>query len=248
MSSLYHVEQNSIHRALGFLRKTSRNLCIGVAVALTAVGTSASAATILFDFEDGTDQGLSQPFVSPDDTVFPVSLIGGSQRVGVLNTGGYQEAAFGFGGLADPFVVAVNAAIADPSNYTFSYDYYIDTSPAATSTPGTFLQIGEYFNTGDGTYVQNGTVFELGFTELNSGNVFSGTISGTFAARGYLAAPVDFYRIGFILNGDGNQVVYLDNVSVAPVAVPEPGSMLLCASVISAAGFVTYRKRKASKA
>lgn len=204
--------------------------------------SAASAQTLTFDFEDGTDQGFRPAFTDTDTVDFPVDTIDGSLRLGVQNDGDFQEGEFTAGGNTAPLVAAIEAAVADPTNYQLSFDYYVDTS--ATGTVGTFLQIGHYINEGDGTYLQNANIFELGGDSLASGSVFSDTYSATFASLGYTVAggldgsANDFYRLGIIVNGDGNEVVYFDNITIAPI--PEPASL----SLLGLGGLALLRRRR----
>lgn len=195
---------------------------------------------ITYDFEDGTDEGFGAPFGDDAFVDWPVEMIGGSMRMGILNDGDFQEAGVAAGGDMAALVMAYEAAFADPADYALSFDYYVDTS--AATTPGSFLQIGTFFNAGDGTYQQEngGNVVEFGGGDLASGNVLSGTCSSTFAENGYFADPAanDFYRLGLILNGDGNQTVYFDNISIAPV--PEPTSLAL----LGVGGLTLLRRRR----
>jgi hypothetical protein len=95
---------------------------------------------------------------------------------------------------------------------------------------GSFLQLGTYVNTGSGYYAQDfpgaGKDVEINGTQLASGQVFSGTVTETFAAKGFnIPAGESFFRFGFISNGDGTlAVVHYDNVTISPV-VPEPATL-----------------------
>ena len=112
---------------------------------------------------------------------------------------------------------------------TISYDWYIDTS-LAPGNYGNFLQLGTYVNTGSGYYAQNFPAVkevELNGAQLASGQVFSGTSSQTFAAKGFdIPLGETFFRLGLISNGDGtNTKIYFDNITIS--AVPEPASLAL---------------------
>lgn len=202
--------------------------------------------SVLFDFEDGTDQGFGAKFNNDASESFPIVNIGGSLRMGVLRNGDFQEADHGSG--ADPFLAAFNAATANPSGYAISYDWYVDTSLGGY---GTYLQLGTYINAGQGSfpYVQDfpatGKDVELNGTQLASGQVFSGTISETLTTKygalnaDFLAAP--FQRLGLIINGDGaDAIVYFDNISISPI--PEPTS--LCLLILSAPALLMMRRRQ----
>ena len=216
--------------------------------------TSASAVVGTLNFEDGTDQGFGTGFGNDASRTYPVVNIGGSNRLAVTNTGDFQEAGRETSNPAEPFYQALLAASAAESAYTLSYTYYIDTSllPPGTEagpnggTNGKFLQIANYFNTGSGYYAQDSNDVNLGLVELSSGQIFTGTITETFSAKGFNAPPngtnplpENFFRPGFIINGDGSLVVYLDNITVAPV--PEPTSI----AVLGAAGALLTRRRRA---
>ena len=90
--------------------------------------------------------------------------------------------------------------------------------------------MGTYFNTGNGDYAQDfGTPkeVELNGTQLATPGVYSGHVAFTLSSVGIdMPAGDTFYRLGFILNGDGtNAKVYFDNITLAPV--PEPTSLAL---------------------
>ena len=155
---------------------------------------------------------------------------------------------------SNPFLAAMNAAVLNPSGYTLSYDWVIDTSTWGAGA-GTFFQIGSYINAGSGAYQQDfGAVkeVELSGVQVASGQVFSGTFSGTFASlygaigAGFTSPTQTFMRLGFIENGDGAaQGVYLDNITIAPVAVPEPSSLALGAFGALSGLMMMIRRRKA---
>src|ERR1051325_3149471 len=137
--------------------------------------------SITFNFQDGTDQGFGAGFGDDASKSFPIVNIGGSLRMGVLRTGAFQEAGRQSVG-SDAFLAAMNAATANPSAYTISYDWYVDTS-LSPGNYGTFLQIGTYINAGSGAYAQDfpgsGTDVEFNAAQLASGQVFSGTVTKT---------------------------------------------------------------------
>ena len=215
-----------------------------IAAALLAAGR-ASAQSVTYDFEGGTDQGWGNKFSDDASASFPIVNIGGSNRMQVLRNGDFQEAERNTGNTADPMFQAMSAASANESAYEISYDYLIDTSNFGAGA-GTFLQVGTYVNTGSGYYAQNfGTPkeLELGSAQLASGQVFSGTVTQTFAAKGFdLPAAQTFFRLGLIINGDGaNQAVYFDNISIRPV--PEPTSLAVLGLALPA---LVLRHRHAS--
>ncbi len=209
-----------------------RKILCAAAMAVLVLGSakSASAASVVFDFEDGTDQGWGPAFGTDSGANFPISSIGGSQRMQLARTGAFQEASYSTGNTSSPFFLAMADALVNPTQYNFSYDWLIDTGAMGTGA-GTFLQVGSFANTGSGAYFQDfgsPKEVELNGDQLASGLVFSGHFSATFASLGYsLAAPQTFLRAGLILNGNGaNQSVYFDNVSISPVPEPTMGGLV----------------------
>jgi len=205
-----------------------------------------SAQSVTFDFQDGTDQGFGHKFSNDASETFPIVNIGGSNRMEVLRNGDFQEADRGSSG--DAGFAALNAAVNNPSGYTISYDWYVDTS-LSPGNYGSFLQLGTYLNAGGGAYTQDfpgtGKDVELNGTQLGSGQVFSGTVTETLTQKygtldpGFLGQT--FLRFGLIINGDGTQAkVYFDNVKVSPV--PEPASLALLGLAVPA---LAMRRRRA---
>ncbi len=189
----------------------------------------AHSASVLLDFEDGTDQGYGTGFGNDASASFPIVNIGGSLRMQVTRTGGFQQA--GNESTGGALLAAANAALLDPSGYVISYDWYVDTS-VSPGTYGTFLQLGTYLNSGAGGYAQDTYDIELDGAQLASGLVFSGTVTETLTQKyGTRVQDADFQnqtfiRPGFIINGDGSSAtVYYDNFSIAPI--PEPTSFAL---------------------
>lgn len=196
----------------------------------------ASAQVVIYDFEGGGDQGFGHKFGTGDASeTFPIVAIGGSNRMQVLRDGDFQEAERVTSDPADGQYQAMLSASGAESAYLISYDWYVDTAPGGF---GTFFQLGTYVNTGSGYYAQDfpgvGKDVELGIVELGSGGVFSGTITETFTQKGFdLPAGESFFRLGFILNGDGpGASVHLDNISIRPV--PEPASAACLAAALPA--------------
>jgi MYXO-CTERM domain-containing protein len=215
---------------------------LGLAAAAAVLGfgvtAAAPAAIATFDFENGTDQGFGTGFGDDASATFAIENIGGSNRMRVVNDSDFQEAGRASGNPAEPFYQAMLDASADESAYEISYDWYVDTSGfGQAASPGTFLQVGTYVNAGSGYYAQDwpdaGKDVELNGTQLTSGQVFSGTVTETFAAKGFnLATTETFFRLGLIVNNDGGAVVHFDNISVRPV--PEPGALALLAVALPA--------------
>jgi hypothetical protein len=221
------------------------SLLAAVAAALFCAAT-ASAQTKVFDFEDGTDQGWGSSFGGPDDSSHAIVNIGGSNRM-QLNLGGFQVGSVNSS--ANPYLAAMNTAMANPGVSTISYDWYVDT---AGFTGATFLQIGTYINSGQNpfSYRQDfdtpANRAELDGTQLASGMVFSGTNSFTVTQRYGGPLQADFLnapgqRLGLIMNGNGTGVsVYFDNITI--VGIPEPASLALLGLAIPA--FVGLRRRR----
>jgi len=223
-----------------------RNLLwVAAVAALLLVAGRSSAQLVTYDFEGGTDQGWGHKFADDASESFPIENVAGSNRMRVLRNGDFQEADRSTGNPADPMFQSLLAASANEAAYVISYDYRIDTSAFGTGA-GTFLQVGTYVNTGSGYYKQNFDTpkeLELNAAQLASGQVFSGTVTQTLAAKGFdIPAAENFFRLGLIINGDGaNQAVYFDNISVRPV--PEPATFAALALALPA--LMIRRRRRA---
>lgn len=220
-----------------------RVLGLALAVVVLLMGNQASAQSSVFDFEDGTDQGWGTGFGNDASANWPIDTVAGSKRIRLLR-GGFQTAGRETGNAAEPFYQAMLAASGNEAGYTISYDWYVDTSVGGAAAWGNFLQLGTFVNTGSGYYAQNFPTpkeVELGGGDLASGNIFSGTVSQTFAAKGFdIPAGETFFRLGLIINGDGTgQNVHFDNIRVAPI--PEPASMAMLGIAVGALGLARRR-------
>jgi len=217
---------------------------LGLVLTLVLAARVALGQSAIFDFQSGGDQGWGHKFDTDASETFPITFIGGSNRMTVLRNGDFQEADRSSGNPGEAFFMAMSAASANEAGYLISYDWYIDTAPG---NMGSFLQIGTYVNTGTGYYAQDfpntGKDVELNGTQLASGQVFSGTVSETFAAKGFdLPAGETFFRLGIIMNGDGtNATVHFDNIRVAPV--PEPTAIGLIGMAALALGSGRARRK-----
>jgi hypothetical protein len=194
---------------------------------------------VLYDFEGSPpgDQGWGPGFGNDGDKAFPIVNIGGSNRMEV-GLGGFQVAGVSTGNPSTDLYKTMLAAASNEANAIVSYDWYVDTSLAATQgSYGTFLQLGTFVNTGSGYYAQSEKEVELNGTQLASGSVFSGTVSYTMSSKNFNIPPngtnpnpETFFRFGLILNGDGapnpsQARVYYDNIKIQ--IVPEPASLTL---------------------
>jgi len=230
---LYIVGTNLMKRVFRF----------AILCALTLAAGHAFGQSATFDFESGGDQGWGHKFADDASEIFPITFIGGSNRMTVLRNGDFQEAERVASNPADALYAALSAASTNEAGYRISYDWLVDTAPG---NMGSFLQIGTYVNTGSGYFAQDfpatGKDVELNGVQLGGGQVFSGTVNETFAAKGFdLPAGETFFRLGLIINGDGtNATVHFDNVRVEPV--PEPAAIVLLGPAAAAFGFARRRR------
>ena len=222
-----------------------RMCCLVAATALWVTAGDASAQSVTYNFEDGTDQGFGTGFGNDASASFPIVNIGGSLRMEVLDTASFQQAGRETGNPGDGQYITMLAGSADESLITLSYDWYVDTS-LSPGNYGNFLQLGTYVNTGSGYYAQDFPAIkdvELNGGQLASGQVFSGTVTETFAAKGFnIPLAETFFRFGLISNGDGTQAkIYFDNITLS--IVPEPTSVALVGvGAIGLIGVVTRRR------
>jgi hypothetical protein len=213
---------------------------LAAAVALLGLGAiQAQGQSVLYNFADDTSDGWANAGFS-STPVATVATIG-TQNYIAIPLGGFQVAnvAAGSGALFN----AMAAAAANPAGYDISYDYYINT---AGVTGSTYLQVGTFWNQGDGYYHQDygsPNELQLNGTQMASGDVFTGTVTINVGAIFAPVAGDTFYRLGLIANGDGSGVVVdFTNISVEPV--PEPSSLAL-AGLGAIGGLMLFRRRLA---
>jgi hypothetical protein len=221
--------------------------CMLIAAATLWLGSSqASAQSVTYNFEDGTDQGFGTGFGNDASASFPIVAIGGSKRMEVLDTAAFQQAGREAGNPADLQYIIMSIAAADESLVTLSYDWYVDTS-LSPGNYGNFLQLGTYVNTGSGYYAQDFPAVkdvELNGAQLASGQLFSGTVTETLAAKGFnIPLAETFFRFGLISNGDGtNAKIYFDNITLS--VVPEPASLAVAGLGLFGVAGVAIRRRR----
>ncbi len=199
--------------------------CSLIAVlAFAIVGASVThAQEILFDFQDGTDQGWSAAFADDDATLeHPIVDVNGDGNLWlqITSLGGFFDEA-GFTQSNNPdvdFNIAFYAAVNNPTTYVVEFDYIIDTS--ATTDPGTFFQVSNFFQSGEPgfSFVRpSSATVELGMAELMAASVHTGTASFPITP-GLTGSDEMFARFGFSTNGDafGDVLVSLDNIRIGP--------------------------------
>lgn len=222
-----------------------RKVVISLGIAAVAIGLGAIQAqgqSFTFNFADATSDGWVAGGFSSTPALSVVS-IAGQNYISVGLTGGYQVANVNSGSMSGvpalqaAFNAAMNAAFHNPSAYEVTYSYYLDTS--TPTSPGTYLQLGSYANTGTGTYGQTGTpsAYEPQWngTQMASGSIFFGTATVPFTAYGTDPNADTYYRLGIILNGNGTLTtqtgtpvtIDLTDISITQI-VPEPATLALC--------------------
>ena len=234
-----------------------RKVVISLGMAAVTVGLGAIQAqgqSFTFTFADNTSDGWVAGGFSSSPALPLVSIVG-QNYISVPLSGSYQVANVNSGSMSGVpalqagFNAAMNAAFHNPSAYELTYNYYLDTSGAewATgATPGTFLQLGSYANTGTGTYGQTGTpsAYEPQWngTQMASGSIFYGTATVPFTAYGTDPNADTYYRLGFILNGNGTGVsIDITDISITQV-VPEPATLAMCGMGLLG-GLLALRRR-----
>lgn len=213
-----------------------RKVVISLGIAAVAIGLGAIQAqgvSFTFNFADNTSDGWVNGGFSSSPAASIVSI--GGQNYVSYGLGGYQVGNVNSGSMSGVpalqagFNAAMDAAFHNPAAYQLTYNYYIDTSSFTTS--GSYLQLGSFANTGTGTYGQTGTpsAYEPQFdgTQVASGSVFFGSVTVPFTAFGTDPNADTYYRLGFIINGDGTGVtVQYTDISISQI-VPEPASLAL---------------------
>jgi len=223
---------------------------LAAAVALVIGVIQAQGQSVIFTFGDSTSDGWVAGGFSSSPAL-PLVNIGGQNYISAPLSGSYQVANVNSGtvsgGPAVSFNAAFLAALENPAGYALTYNYYIDTS--TFTTPGTYLQMGSFINTGSGYYQQGAgtpSAYEPQFdgTQVASGSVFSGSVTVPFSGYGAAdaSAPTEtYFRLGIILNGDGTGVT-VDYTRVSIVPIPEPGSLALIG--MGMASLIMIRRRK----
>ncbi len=219
---------------------------LGAAAALILGVIQAQGQSVVYNFTDGTSDGWANAGFSTSP-LSPIVSIGGVNYISVP-AGGFQVANVSHGADGSAFYNAMSAAAANPAGYDISYNYSINT---AGVTGSTFLQAGLFVNSGSGFYAQDyGSPNEIALngTQMASGQIFTGTITVNMAAVGFTPPAADtFFRLGVIENTDSGATgvaVDFTGISIAPIATPEPTSLVLLG--LAAPAFWMIRRRRAA--
>ena len=209
---------------------TSKTKISSLAAAIALLGAiQAQGQSVLYTFSDHTSDGWANAGFSTTPAA-STSTMGGQSYI-YLPLGGFQVGNVATGDPTSALYQAMQAALLNPAGYDLSYNYRVNT---ATFVGSTYFQLGSYVNTGSGYYAQDfpsgAWELYLNGSQIASGQVFTGTVTVPFTAFGTdaSAASETYFRLGLIENGDGTGAgAYFTDISVAPVAVPEPSSMAL---------------------
>jgi hypothetical protein len=230
------------------------------AAALLGLGAiQAQAQSVTFNFSDNTSDGWDASGFS-DTTSLAVQNIGGHNYV--IAPDGFQVANVASGNTGLPsalntsFNAAMNAALNNPSGYDFSYTWSDNTAEAGWQTgnaggPATFLQLGVFVNTGLGYYSQDyggndANEPQLSGAQMASDSVITGTVTlpfTVFTTTDANAATETYWRLGLIVNGNGTGDAEFSNISITPVATPEPASLTIAG--LGGLSMLFLRRRKA---
>jgi hypothetical protein len=216
-------------------------LTAAAVVGLTAI--QAQAQSVTYNFSDGLSDGWYNGGFS-DTTAATVQSIGGQNYI-YFAIGGFQVGNINGGSALN---AAMAAAWADPSGYNFSYTYSVNT---ANITGATYMQLGAFVNPGSGYYVQdyggNDTLEpQFNGTQLASGGILTGTVTVPFTVfdpAGDTATETSF-RLGLIENSNGTTGgADFTDISITPVAAPEPATLALAG--LGGLSMLFLRRRKA---